>query len=160
MSEEYSLNPYQNHSNSLANIAVTPTMIDHLRATKPWVRFMSIIMFICAGLMVLAGLVLVFLPLASLGSGRGIGAFGGSIIGIAYVLLAGFYIFPAYFLHRFASSIGDLLRGGGDVAMETALGSQKSFWRFSGIMTLVVICLYAFFIVVMILFGAAAFFNR
>jgi hypothetical protein len=27
--------------------------------------------------------------------------------------------------------------------MESALGSQKSFWRFVGILTLVVICLYA-----------------
>jgi len=102
---------------------------------------------------------MVVLPLASSRSGAGIGAAGGAIIGIVYVLLAGLYIFPAYFLHQFASSISDLLRGGGDVAMETALGSQKSFWRFSGIMTLVVICLYGFFIVVMILFGAAAFFR-
>jgi hypothetical protein len=164
MNEEYSLNPQQDHSYSLTNIPVTSTMIDHLRATKPWVRFMSTVMFVLAGLMILLGVVMFLLPFGSALSkpgGAGIGSMGasGAIIGFVYILMAGFYIAPAYFLHRFASSISDLLRGGGDVAMEAALGSQKSFWRFSGISTLVVICIYGFFFIIMILFGAAALFR-
>ncbi len=77
----------------------------------------------------------------------------GPVLGIIYILLAGIYLAPAFLLHQYASSIGDLLQGGGDVAMEAALGSQKSFWRFIGILTLVFICLYALIIVVAISFG-------
>ena len=139
MSQEYNLNPYHNQSDPLANVPVTPLMVEHLRATKPWVRFISVIMFISVGLMFLGGLFMMFTP--SLPGMRGVGF--GPVIGIIYFLIGGLYLFPAYFLHQYASSIQDLLQGGGDSAMENALGSQKSFWRFVGILTLVIICIYA-----------------
>lgn len=91
------------------------------------------------GLMFLGGVVMMFLP-----SPPGMRGFGfGPIIGIIYILMGGLYIFPAYFLHQYASSIQDFLQGGGDTAIENALGSQKSFWRFAGILTLVIIGIYA-----------------
>lgn len=142
--EEYNLNPYHNQTDSLANVPVTPLMIEHLRATKPWVRLISVIMFISVGFMFLAGIIMMFMP-----SPSGMGGFG-PMIGIFYLLLGGLYLVPAFFLHQYASSIWDLLQGGGDVAMEAALGSQKSFWRFVGILTLVIICIYALIFVVAI----------
>lgn len=151
MNQEYNLSPYHNQQDSLANIPVTPLMIEHLRATKPWVRFMSIMMFISVGFMFLAGLVLMFMPLPAAGRMPGMGA-----IGILYFVLGGLYLAPAYFLHQFASAIQNLLQGGGDVAMETALGSQKSFWRFVGILTLVIICIYAL-VFAFAIFGAMSF---
>lgn len=121
--QEYNVSPYKNQTDSLSNIPVTPLMIDHLRATKPWVRFMSVMSFIGAGFMVLAGLLLVVMP-----AGPGMERFGlGPLVGVIYILFAAIYIAPAYFLHQFASSIGNLMKGGGDVAMEAALASQKSF---------------------------------
>lgn len=154
--QEYNVNPYQNQTDSLSNIPVTPLMIDHLRATKPWVRFMSITTFILAGLMVLGGLLMFLLP-----TGPGMERLGlGPLVGLIYLLLALLYIAPAYFLHQFASSIGNLMRGGGDVAMEAALASQKSFWRFVGISTLVIICLYALIFVGAILFGIMSAVSR
>jgi len=47
------------------------------------------------------------------------------------------YLIPAYFLFKYSSAIGSLLRGGGVSALESALGYQKSFWKFSGVMTLI-----------------------
>lgn len=120
--EEYSVNPYQNYTDSLTNIPVTPLMIDHLRATKPGVRFVWIVSFILAALMVVAGLAMILLSTAT----PAMAGFGfGPIVGVIYILFAGLYIAPAYFLHQFASSIGNLMQGGGDVALEAALGSQK-----------------------------------
>lgn len=147
MSQEYNLSPYHNQRDPLANVPVTPLMVDHLRATKPWVRLISVIMFILAGLIFLGGFLMLFMP-----SPAGMRGFGvGPIVGIIYFLMGGLYLFPAYFLHQYASSINDFLRGGGDSAMENALGSQKSFWRFSGILTLVIICIYALIFVFAIL---------
>ncbi len=139
MSQEYNLSPYHNQTDPLANVPVTPLMVDHLRATKPWVRLISVVMFIFAGLIFLGGFLMLFMP-----SPAGMRGFGfGPVIGIIYFLMGGLYLFPAYFLHQYASSIQDLLQGGGDSAMENVLGSQKSFWRFSGILTLVIIGIYA-----------------
>lgn len=150
MSQEYNLSPYHNQNDPLANVPVTPLMVEHLRATKPWVRLISVIMFILTGLMCVGGLLMMLMPSAP--GMRGAGFFG-PVVGIIYILFSGLYLFPAYFLHQYASSINDLLRGGGDTAMENALGSQKSFWRFTGILTLIIIGIYAL-VIFFAVFGA------
>ena len=148
MKEEYNLNPYHNQTDSLANIPVTPLMIEHLRATRPWVKFLSIMMFISVGLCFLGGLLMMIASSSPVMRGAGLGP----LIGLVYWVMGGLYLAPAVFLYRYASSIQDLLQGGGDIAMESALESQKSFWRFMGIMTLVVLCIYG----LIILFGIFA----
>jgi hypothetical protein len=149
MNEEYNLHPYHNQTDSLAQNSITPLMIESLRKTKPWVRFMSIIMFISVAFMFLGGL-LMFVSSTALGMR---GASFGPLVGILYWIFGGLYLIPAIFSHRYASSIGDLLSGGGDTAMEMALESQKSVWKFFGITTLVVISIYAL-IILFAIFGA------
>jgi amino acid transporter len=135
--------PQENHGQ------ITPLMIEHLTGTKPWVRLMSVILFISVALMVLLAGVLLLMPTPSpMGSGFTL------IIAVVYLGVGLLYLFPAYFLHQYASAIRNLEQGGGDVAMEEALRSQKSFWRFVGIATVVVIVLYILMIVFMIM-GAA-----
>ena len=75
------------------------------------------------------------------------GAAVGPLVGIIYWIVGGLYLAPAVFLYKFASAIQDLVQGGGDTAMEMALESQKSFWKFTGIVTLVVLCFYALIII-------------
>jgi hypothetical protein len=154
MSQEYNLSPYHNQREPLANVPVTPLMVEHLRATKPWVRLISVVMFIFAGLMFLGGLAIFLIPSSGLQSA---GLFG-PLVGIFYLIFGGLYVIPAYFLHQYASSIQDFLLNGSDSAMESALGSQKSFWRFTGILTLIIICVYAlvFFFAI---FGAMSAFR-
>lgn len=152
--EEYQ-NPYDSNDDPLANVPVTPLMIEHLRGTKPWVRFLSIMMFILSGFMILLGLVMLFAG-SALGQRSGVGP----IVGIIYILMSILYIAPAFFLHQYASYIGDFMNGGGDSAMESALGSQKSFWRFLGILTIIVIAIYALIFVVAILVGMSGFLMR
>lgn len=152
MNDQYNFNPYHNQSDPLENIPVTSLMIDHLRATKPWVRLISIVLFIMSGLIIVGGLAMMLMPFQG-GFGGGIGAF----FGLLYIAFGIIYFFPAYFLMKYASSINQLLQGGGDVAMEDALGNQKSFWKFSGIMTLVVICIYGIMFVVIIGSSVSAF---
>jgi hypothetical protein len=147
MNQEYNLSPYHNQRDPLANVPVTPLMAEHLRATKPWVRLISVIMFISVGLMFLGGLGMMFIPTSAGMRGAGIGP----LVGIFYFVFGALYLVPAYFLHQYASFIEDFLQGGGDSAMENALGSQKSFWRFVGILTLVIICIYALIFVFAIL---------
>lgn len=154
MNEEYNLHPYHNQTDSLANITVTPLMIESLRATKPWVKFLSILMFIMVGLVFLGGLAMMF---ASPMGMRG-GASVGPLMGFVYWIMGGLYLAPAIFLYRYASSIDDLVRGGGDTAMEMALESQKSFWKFTGIVTLVVLCFYLIMIV-LAMFAAMSVFR-
>jgi len=114
---------------------ITPRTAEMLRQTKPWVRFLSVLGFIGSGFMVLGGGV----------------ALVGAIISHRPQLLAfalvyppmGFlYFVPSFYLHRYASRIGSYLAQGRSAQLDAALEAQKSFWRFVGILTLVILCIY------------------
>ena len=135
--------PFENRSVSPPTQPPRPTevvlndrVLELLRQTKPWVRFLSVMGFIICGLMLLTGL---GTGLTGVSTGRPemIG------MGILYPIMSILYIFPSLFLFRYASCIGDFLisrRGG---AFEGAIEAQKSFWKFVGILMLVMLGLYA-----------------
>ena len=69
--------------------------------------------------------------------------------------MALFYIVPAFFLWRYADRIGLFVRDRSTGALASALEAQKSFWKFVGILTLVVLLLYAMGIIFVVLAGIA-----
>ena len=123
-----------------------------LQQTKPWVMFLSIISFIGSGLMLLGGVSMIALgALAPSGSPVPTAA-----LGAVYIPMAALYIYPALKLWGFSGAIGRLLASRSNMDLEAALGQQKSFWKFAGIVTIVMIALYALFFVGMIVVGIAA----
>jgi len=128
---------------------VTPKMVADLASTRPWVLFLSILGFIGCGLMVLAGIIMVGVAAAS-PVGRGIG-----FLGLIYIPMAILYLFPAYFLLKYSGAIRGFLATRSAPQMEKAIQSQKSFWKFVGILTLVVICFYILAIVIGFVAGVA-----
>ena len=122
--------------------ALTPAMLDALAKTKPWVRFLAIIGFFVAGLVALFSIGAVAFGLYRIVSGSNEGAiFVG--IGLLYLLFAVLYLFPSRYLWRYASSIADALASPSKShAVEQALREQKSFWKFAGIVTLVMLLAY------------------
>jgi hypothetical protein len=81
--------------------AITPAMIECLRQTKPWVRFLSVLGFIFTGLIVLAGIAL------ALGAGllrsmanTPLAGVPAVLIGVVYVGLGILYLIPNLFLFR------------------------------------------------------------
>jgi preprotein translocase subunit Sss1 len=120
-----------------------------LRATKPWVRFISIMTFIGAGFMVLGGIGMIF---AGVMAGAGKGAMFPGWLGGAYLALAAIYLIPALLLNRYANGIASLMRTQRMSDVEVALGAQRSFWKFTGILVIVVLCLYVLGIVGFVIF--------
>jgi hypothetical protein len=53
------------------------------------------------------------------------------------------YTPPAVHLWRYAASIQQLQTGSGQQALESALRNQKSFWKYVGILSCVMMALYA-----------------
>jgi hypothetical protein len=138
MNSDDQLQPPSAESNMPALGSITPLMIAHLRATKPWVRLVSIMGFIGSAFIILAAMgMLVFGVLSSeFGAAAGLG------LAAVYLLMGCLYFFPALFLFRYASAIHSLVNGGDSKSMELALLSQMNFWRLLGIMTLAMLCLY------------------
>ena len=101
-------------SYAMSGGAVTPAMLEWLRQTRPWVRFLSIMGFLAALLMVCLGL---FMGFAGSMAGMFGDKFGQSFppaigIGIAalYIVIAIIYLFPCTYLFRYASAITRALR--------------------------------------------------
>lgn len=137
---------------------VMPPMVEALRQTKPWVRFLAVLGFIGTGFMVLGALAML-----SLGSLRGNSALPASFgIGmmVAYLVMAGIQLPAVIFLNRYASRIGNLLDSHAPGDLTEALVAQKSFWRYMGILMITVLCFYVLAIVVAIGVGVASMAGR
>lgn len=134
---------------------ISPRTSEALRRTRPWVMFMSIMMWVAVGFMLLGG---AFMLLAG-AAGSALGNTGMPqgvmlvIIAMFYGLTAFLYIFPAVFLWRYGSRIGRMLSTSSVSELEGALEAQKSFWKFVGIMAIVFMALYAVMLAVMLVVG-------
>jgi len=136
---------------------VSEEVVGILRGTKPWVRFLSVLGFIGLVLLVLGCLAMMALPVGPMGSMP----IGPRLAASSAYLLMGLVQFPAVlFLHRYASRIARLATSGDPVALEDALRAQKSFWKYVGILTLVMMILYTLVIVGVLIFAGASLLGR
>ena len=122
-------------------IVVSESALGYLQATRPWVKFLSIVGFVFIGLMLLGGLAMFRLP-----TQPNMPAAFGPVFGVIYILMAAVYVMPCLFMYRYAQAIS-AIPGTGQGALEQALKNQKSFWKFMGIFMIVVLSLYALLIV-------------
>jgi hypothetical protein len=117
--------------------AITPAMMACLRQTKPWVRFISIMVFIADVLVFVVGLLLILgAGVFSSLSGTLLGGAPLGLIGLSYAVIACLFWFPALYLSRYASGIKRACSGDQVGGVEEALKNQRSFWRFAGILLL------------------------
>lgn len=128
-------------------IQFTPRAMEMLRQTAPWARLIAILLFIFSGLMCIGGLFMGASSLLTLGATRSAagGVPGAILLVISMVFLIGgvLYFIPALYLNRYASGIGRLRAYAREDVLESTLEAQKSFWRFCGIATAVVLGGYA-----------------
>lgn len=145
-------NPYQASSHSAypaSSGSVTPGTLQALAGTKPWVRLCSILGFIGAGVMILAGLAMIATgAIAGVSSQQsagfttqqstGLAAFP-VIMGIMYIVFSIIYLFPALKLWKYGSAIVRLMSTNSTADLENALDQQRGFWKFVGILMVIMI---------------------
>jgi hypothetical protein len=116
--------------------AVPGSVIELLAQTRPWVRLMAILVFVGMGLAIIGGVVVASLTPSSV-PGAGFAVF------IPMFIVLVLYIPPALLLWQYADRIRQLQNGGGMAALEDAIGRQKSFWKYIGILACIGIGFYA-----------------
>ena len=144
--------------------SLTPLAQQYLDQTRPWVRFMSVMTFVSAGLMALVGigtlLVAVLGGVPATGDeGPKARAFAAGVAAgqaFVFVLLAFVYVAPGLYLARYATAIKRLKANATAGGLEDALKHQKSFWRFVGILSVIGLAVAAVVIVLGILAGVIA----
>jgi hypothetical protein len=126
-----------------------------LTDTAKWAKFLSIVGFIfCAIIAVVAVFGASFFRTLMSGQfGNQLGPQGEAQVGLAatmgavaftviYLLLALLYFFPCLFLFRFSSRMQLALRTNDQVQLNTSLKNLKFYFRYMGILTIVVLSLW------------------
>ena len=137
-----------------SDIEISEGIIEALKGTRGWVLFIGILLIIGAlgglcggGFMMLGGF-------ASLAGGAGPGE-GGMLVGMSlfYIVFAAIYALPAWWLIRYFSTLGDAVAYQDTEHVEKALFAQRTFWRGTGILIIVVLVLY-FVLIGVVVVGA------
>lgn len=113
-----------------------------MKTTMRWVGFLSILGF--------ASCTLLFVGLITSFAAFRVYA-GGPLLWmmILLVIIGGFftYFLPSLFLFRYATSINKFLKCADENGLELALGRQKMFWKYCGILVIVSLCFYGGFLI-------------
>jgi len=150
-------NPYAPSATAPTPYRTEPVMvvneraIDLLRQTRPWVMFLSVLMFLSSGLMVVVGFGMIAMSMVVTKTTNPLGPW----LGLFYLPIGAFYVYPAIKLWSYASAIANLGTSRATNDLEAALEQQKSFWKFCGIGAIVMMGLYAVGMVGMVVFGVA-----
>lgn len=134
------LPPQQTMYSPSGNEQVSAQTIIELTGTKPWVRLLSILSFLGAGLMGLGAIAMIGVGVFGVASGKG-GAEGGAMLAMAifYGIFAVLMVYPALKMNAYASRIDSLAQSRSIGDLENALLQQRLVWRFWGIVALVYI---------------------
>jgi hypothetical protein len=118
------------------DLKITSHMVDSMRSTRPWALFISILGFISVGFMLLAAIAIMVLGSVL---PQELDGFPAVLMGIMYIIMSFFYLVPSIYLFRYASAIASFLDTMSESEMESALSYQKSFWKFVGILGIIMI---------------------
>jgi len=141
------------------NLVLNDLAVDSLRVSAKWTMFLAVVGFIFIGLMLVGGLV----AMAALSSVPDEPAFGGfnpvssiqSYLGIIYLVMAVIYFFPVLYLYKFAKSTKEALLYNNSELLAEGLQNLKSHYKYVGIVTIVMLCLYALTFVGIFIFAAS-----
>ena len=116
----------------------------YVSSTGKWMKFFAILGCIGAGLLVLAALMMAsvgrYIPLDE---DFGIfGRIGMRLFGIIYLVFAAVYVYPIIYLFRASAAAKLAVECNDNVQMTEFLKNNKSFWKYCGILTIVLFCVY------------------
>lgn len=123
----------------------------HLNETRNWTLFLAILGFIAIGIMILAGIIisLVFNTMRT----ATMPEFLGILYPIIFIVMGLLYFFPAYFLMQFSRYSSMTLKERSTELFSKAMKYLKYYYRYTGILVIVVMGFYFIFFVVALFMG-------
>lgn len=132
----------------------TVLMVDHLRKTRPWVLFLTVLGFLGAGVMIIFAVVMALLPALSSTTQDAPGALAAVFMGVFfYGGIGAFFLFFSVLLFRYARAIGRLIVGNRTEDMEHTIDAQRGLFKATGIATIAIFGLFILSIVGMVIFS-------
>ncbi|HVS92584.1 MAG TPA: DUF5362 family protein [Mucilaginibacter sp.] len=135
----------------------------YLRETGRWASFLAVMGFIFCGLILILAIFVgsVFTIMSRISPVyQNMPQTAGTAMSVFYILLDVLYFFFPFYLYRFADRIKKGIVYTDANSVNSALSNLKSFFKLSGIVTIVVVSLYLLIFIIVLLVGVAAVTNR
>ncbi len=133
-----------NAISSSEGMTVSSASMVYLREIGKWAKFFAVIGFIGIGFMVLVGLFFssIMGSLASMG-GNALPGMAATGLGFIYVIFAAIMVIPTIYLNKFANFVSTAIRSNDSHMLEMAFEKFKSYYKFNGILVIIVLGIYA-----------------
>ena len=165
-----SVNPYQSPENAsipeerfTMQGGLTEAMLIHLKGAAPWLRFLGILGFISAALVVILGVlyIIIFLNWSNL-----IGYYDifpsatrllGGQVAVVFLMVSVLVFIPALFTYRYGSKVHRYLKSGSNADLEAAFKNNKALWKFWGISSIVYLALGPITVIITVISAFSSF---
>ncbi len=144
------------------DLHVSSSSQTYLLTAAKWSKFLAITGFVMMGLAIFMFL-LVLVGVGGNAFRMGMAqAFGGAsgtaftAIIIFYILLMAMYFFPLYYLYKFATLVKQGVNSSTNSMIEEGFKNLKSFFKFFGVFTAIVLAFYGLIIVFAVIVGAVS----
>ena len=148
-------------------IEIGQESLGYLNTTRKWTMFFAILGFVFLGVMLIVGLffgslISTFTSRISAMSGmegmegmqtaKAVGGFAGIMMFIVMLIIVVIYFFPLLYLFRFSKHTKNAVANLDANEMHMGFKNLKSFWRYIGILTIIILVIY---ILIFIVVGAS-----
>lgn len=114
----------------------------YLNETEQWTEFLSIVGFVAIGIIILvvffASSILSTVPF---GQDNNFGGGMALVFSEAYFFMAALYFFSTWYLYKFSKSMREAIQFKKSEELENALRNHKSFFKFIGMFTIIVLAI-------------------
>jgi len=148
--------PLDSDFSTAEELSITPKLRAHFSEIARWARFLAIVGFVSIGLMVIAAFAIGFLMNDLANQFGGSGTMPSSALTVMYLLIAALYFLPVLYLFRFAGRMQLALKTDSNDELMDAFANLKAMFKFIGILTIVMLGLYALAIIFSVVVGAFA----
>jgi hypothetical protein len=150
----------QNQQPEPVLLTITEDVRSFIYETSKWTKFLSIVGFVFTGFMVLVSLS-VGAILSSMNSLVGAqnnpyAAMGTGFLTVFLLITAAIYFYPSFILFKFSTAAKQAVLYGDQESLSLAMGKMKSFFKFWGILLIVLLAFYALAILSAIIAGVGA----
>jgi hypothetical protein len=129
--------------NDAPQLIITENMRSYIYDTANWAKFLSIVGFIMSGLMIMAALSIgAIMGTLNAVSGGIYGALGTGALTFMFILYTLLILYPSIMLYLYATKAKQGVLYGDQLSLENALSKMKSFFKFYGIVTIVMLAIY------------------
>jgi hypothetical protein len=142
----------------LTPLSITEDIRSYIYESAKWAKFLSIVGFVLTFFMVIAALSMnsIMTAMSEIPAYSGLAKFGSAGLTLVYLIIALLYFYPSFLMYKFADSAKHAVLYGDQPSLSIAMSKMKSFFKFWGILTIILLSFYVLILLAGIMIGISA----